>query len=273
MESQSLSGQIPTRPCHLPALGFSCGRWELQISMSLCCRTPREHLAWQDGAVCCVFLTGAWHSATPLGHGVSQGNPRAWQAAGSGSLVPCRPLVPASPRLHSTANSCCSTLNFHFSFTKIKNQAHNQAESSQNLRWEALLRTEARRTVFQRLIAFSECISIYFFPQHWNPWVLGSLRKEGILMPEDKEPRQRTKKEQKMKMFLAFFSKALLCFYLIPCVTEDKNCKYWGAIMQAIMKPFAFITYCEVTKSPFYTDSLLSGFCYLPVSPHAGLCL
>lgn len=133
--------------------------------------------------------------------------------------------VPISLCLQPTANSCCSTLNFHFSFNKIKNQAHNQDESFQNLRWEALLRTEARRTVFQRLIAFSECICIYFFP---STGILGSRdpKKRGALTPVDKEPRQRTKKEQKMKMFLAFFSETQFCFYLIPCVTEDKNCKY-----------------------------------------------
>lgn len=75
-----------------------------------------------------------------------------------------------------------------------------------------------------------------------------------------------------MKIFLAFFSETQFCFYLIPCVTEDKNCKYWIEIMQAVRKQFAFITYCKVTKSPVYIDSLLSG-CYLSVSPHAGLCL
>jgi len=150
-----------------------------------------------------------------LGHGAGQRTLRAWQAAGSGPLAPCWALVPS---LAFHCKQLCSTLNFHFSFTKIKNQPHNQAESSQNLRWEALLRTEARRTVFQRLIAFSECISLYYFPQYWNPRVLGSLRKEGTLTPEDKEPRQRTKKEQKMKMFITFFSKALCCFYLIPRV-------------------------------------------------------
>lgn len=149
--------------------------------------SPRTSGLAGRGAVCCVFLTRSLtlcHTARPRCQAV-----RPTCLAGSGPSVPCWPLVPVSPRLHSTANSCCSTLNFHFSFTKIKNQAHNQAESSQNLRWEALPRTEARRTVFQRLIAFSECISILFFPQQWNPWVSGSLRKAGALMPEDKEPR------------------------------------------------------------------------------------
>lgn len=140
-------------PCH-PAIAHPTSIWPGRM-----------------GTVWCVF--------TLLSHGVSQCTPRAWQAAGLGPSVPCWPLVPASPHLHSTMNSCCSTLNFHFSFTKIKNQAHNQAESSQNLRWEALLRTEARQTVFQRLIAFSECISIYFFPPALESLGIGEPKKRG----------------------------------------------------------------------------------------------
>lgn len=231
--SQSLQGVLnggtePQRPDSHPAmlpaiLGFTHWFWELRISMSLCCHT--SGLAGQ-GQFAVFSLPGAWWFATLPGRSVSQYTP--WVPTGCRiPLVPCWPMVPVSSCLHSTMSSCCSTLNFHFSFTKIKTQAHNQAQNSPNLRWKALLRTEARRAAFQRLIAFSECISIYFFfSQHWNPWVLGSLRKEGALKQKDKEPRERTKKEQKLKMFLSFCSKAQFSFYLFPCVMENKNCKY-----------------------------------------------
>lgn len=126
--------------------------------LSPCHCTAHKHLAWQDrsSVLCCPFRSLA------VCH--SPGHPAC--------LLGCRirvlgtQLIPGPCELsHSTmSSSSCSALNFHFSFTKIKNQAHNQAESCQNLRWEVLLRTEARWTVFQRLIAFSECISIYFFP-------------------------------------------------------------------------------------------------------------
>lgn len=43
--------------------------------------------------------------------------------------------------------------------------------------------------------------------------------------------------------------------------------------MQAIIKLSAFTTYCEVTKAPSFSDSLLSGWCYLSVHPHTGLSL
>lgn len=152
------------------------------------CHLAIAHLTsiWpgRTGAACCVFLSGSLavcHRAGLWGH---TGHPVC--LVGSGPSVPAWPLLPASSHLHSTtSSSSCSTWNSHFSFPKIK----NRAESSQNLRWEALLRTEARWAVFQRLIAFSGCISIYIFPQHWNPQVLGRLRKAGALVLEDKEPR------------------------------------------------------------------------------------
>lgn len=43
--------------------------------------------------------------------------------------------------------------------------------------------------------------------------------------------------------------------------------------MQAIIKLSAFITYREVTKPSSFSDSLLSGWCYLSVHPHTGLSL
>lgn len=159
--SQRLQGVLdrdkePQRPdSHpiVPYFGFSHWCWETQISTSLCHhRSLCEHLAWQDRGSLLHFLLGSFtfcHSVRPWCHSMR--------------LVPCWPLVPVSPQLHSITNSCCSTLNFHFSFTKIKKkQAHDQAESSQNFRWDALRRAEARQTVFQWLIAFSECISTLY---------------------------------------------------------------------------------------------------------------
>lgn len=223
MKAQILRSQIPTQPCCLPSLVSHIDSESCRFP----CHPTVTHLAWQDrGSLLCFpyqELDGLPHWLATVSASAPHG---CQQAAGSGPLAPCWPMVPVSSCLCSTMNSCCSTLNFHFFFTKIKNQAHNQAQSSPDLRWEALLRTEARQAAFQRLIAFSACISIYFFPQHWNPWVLGSLRKEGALKQEDKESRERTKKEQKMKMFLSFCSKAQFSLYLFPCVMENKNCKY-----------------------------------------------
>lgn len=142
----------PTQLCYLASLSFSPWCWEPQISVSPCHHTPCGHLAWQ-GAVCCIFPEGSlmvWHTALsrcqPL-HSMCS-------AAGSGPLVACWPLVPVSSCLHSMVNSCCSTLSFLFSYPKIKNQPHNQPESSQNLRWEALLRTEAQVDSFPEADCF-----------------------------------------------------------------------------------------------------------------------
>lgn len=158
-----MSGQIPTQPYRLPSLGFSYLCWEAQISMSPCHHAPHKHLAWQDRSSLLCFPCWELGSVSPRWAVGSHRAPR--MPGGISAGVPAWPLLPASSHLHSTtSSSSCSTWNSHFSFTKIK----NQAEASQNLRWEALLRTEARWAVFQRLIAFSECISIYIFPQHWN---------------------------------------------------------------------------------------------------------
>lgn len=129
IEVQSVRHQIPTQPCCLPSLHFLYLCWEHR----LLCHLAIAHLTsigpGSIGAVCCVFLTRSLTVCPTAGLRCHTGHSTC--LVGSGPLVPPWPLAPASSHLHSTtSSSSCSTLKFLFSFTKIKNQAHNQAESS-----------------------------------------------------------------------------------------------------------------------------------------------
>lgn len=106
--------------------------------------------------------------------------------------APRYPAGPWSPRALTCIppwTAAAALWTFTFPLLKLKTRHITKLRAPKISGGKHYWEQKPGRLFFRGWLLFQSVLASIFFPQHWNPWVLGSLRKEGALMPEDKEPR------------------------------------------------------------------------------------